>query len=41
MPDGSTLAVPRGSTVLSVAESIGPGLAKAAVAGRALRGRVD
>jgi threonyl-tRNA synthetase len=34
LPDGSTLAVPTGSTVLSVAESIGPGLAKAALAGR-------
>ena len=34
LPDGSTLAVPTGSTVLAVAESIGPGLAKAALAGR-------
>ena len=34
LPDGNTLAVPGGSTVLSVAERIGPGLAKAAVAGR-------
>jgi threonyl-tRNA synthetase len=34
LPDGSTLAVPTGSTVLSVAMRIGPGLAKAALAGR-------
>ena len=34
LPDGKTLAMPSGSTVLSVAEEIGPGLAKAALAGR-------
>ncbi len=34
LPDGKTLTVPHGSTVLSVAEEIGPGLAKAALAGR-------
>ena len=34
LPDGKTLAVSRGSTVLEVAAAIGPGLAKAALAGR-------
>jgi threonyl-tRNA synthetase len=34
LPDGRTLAVPSGSTVLSVAERIGKGLARAALAGR-------
>jgi threonyl-tRNA synthetase len=34
LPDGKTLEMPAGSTVLSVAEEIGPGLAKAALAGR-------
>jgi len=34
LPDGNTLAVPEGSTVLDVARTIGPGLAKAAFAGR-------
>jgi threonyl-tRNA synthetase len=34
LPDGKTLSVPRGSNALAVAERIGPGLAKAAVAGR-------
>jgi threonyl-tRNA synthetase len=34
LPDGNTLAVPHGSTVLAVAERIGAGLAKAALAGR-------
>lgn len=34
LPDGNTLAVSQGSTVLQVAEKIGPGLAKAALAGR-------
>jgi threonyl-tRNA synthetase len=34
LPDGRTLAVPDGSTVLEVAERIGPGLARAALAGR-------
>ena len=34
LPDGKTLTVPVGSTVLRVAEEIGPGLAKAALAGR-------
>ena len=34
LPDGKLLAVPAGSTVLSVAERIGKGLARAALAGR-------
>ncbi len=34
LPDGKTLLVPAGSTVLSVAERIGKGLARAALAGR-------
>jgi threonyl-tRNA synthetase len=34
LPDGKTLQVPAGSTVLSVAERIGKGLARAALAGR-------
>ena len=34
LPDGKTLSVPAGSTVLSVAERIGKGLARAALAGR-------
>ncbi|MEE9280098.1 MAG: threonine--tRNA ligase [Myxococcota bacterium] len=34
LPDGKTLAIPKGATVLSVAERIGPGLARAALAGR-------
>ncbi len=34
LPDGKLLAVPSGSTVLSVAERIGKGLARAALAGR-------
>ncbi len=34
LPDGKALAVPEGSTVLEVAERIGPGLARAAIAGR-------
>jgi threonyl-tRNA synthetase len=34
LPDGNTLAVPKGSTVLDVARTIGRGLAKAAFAGR-------
>jgi threonyl-tRNA synthetase len=34
LPDGNTLVVSHGSTVLQVAERIGPGLAKAALAGR-------
>jgi threonyl-tRNA synthetase len=34
LPDGTRLSVPAGSTVLTVAEQIGPGLARAAVAGR-------
>jgi len=34
LPDGKALAVPVGSTVLSVAERIGPRLARAALAGR-------
>ena len=34
LPDGSTLEVPKNSTVFDVAKRIGPGLAKAALAGR-------
>ena len=34
LPDGKLLAVPAGSTVLAVAERIGKGLARAALAGR-------
>jgi threonyl-tRNA synthetase len=34
LPDGSVLEVPRGATPLDVAERIGPGLAKAALAGK-------
>ena len=34
LPDGKTLSMPHGSTVLAVAGAIGPGLAKAAIAGR-------
>ncbi len=34
LPDGKTLALPDGSTVLELAAAIGPGLAKAALAGR-------
>jgi threonyl-tRNA synthetase len=34
LPDGRTLTVPAGSTVLEVAEKIGKGLARAALAGR-------
>jgi threonyl-tRNA synthetase len=34
LPDGKTLLVPAGSTVLAVAERIGKGLARAALAGR-------
>jgi len=34
LPDGKTLSVPAGSTVLDVAAEIGPGLAKAALGGR-------
>ena len=34
LPDGKLLAMPDGSTVLDVAAQIGPGLAKAALAGR-------
>jgi threonyl-tRNA synthetase len=34
LPDGTALTVPTGSTVLTVAERIGSGLARAAVAGR-------
>ena len=33
LPDGSTREVAPGTTVREVAESIGPGLAKAAIAG--------
>jgi threonyl-tRNA synthetase len=39
LPDGTTLEVPRGTTVRSVAERIGPRLAKDAVAGK-LDGRI-
>jgi threonyl-tRNA synthetase len=41
LPDGKRLAVPAGSTVLAVAERIGPGLAQAAVAGRLDGGLAD
>ena len=34
LPDGKALAVPPGTTALEVAEQIGPGLARAALAGR-------
>jgi threonyl-tRNA synthetase len=34
LPDGRQLAVPQGTTVLAAAERIGPGLARAALAGR-------
>ncbi len=34
LPDGKTLAVPAGASVLDVAERIGKGLARAALAGR-------
>jgi threonyl-tRNA synthetase len=34
LPDGKTLSMPAGSNVLSVAERIGPGLMRAAIAGR-------
>ena len=34
LPDGSTMAMPEGSTPLDVAEAIGPGLARAALAGK-------
>jgi threonyl-tRNA synthetase len=34
LPDGRTLTVPEGSSVLDVARRIGPGLARAALAGR-------
>ncbi len=34
LPDGKTLALPKGASVLAVAEKIGPGLAKAALAGK-------
>jgi threonyl-tRNA synthetase len=39
LPDGRTLTVPQGSSVLDVARKIGPGLARAALAGR-LDGRL-
>jgi threonyl-tRNA synthetase len=39
LPDGRTLTVPAGSTVLEVAEKIGKGLARAALAGR-IEGRL-
>lgn len=41
LPDGRTLRVPVGSTVLDVAREIGPGLARAAVAGRIAGELVD
>jgi threonyl-tRNA synthetase len=41
LPDGRTLAVPPGSTVLDVAERIGAGLARAALAGRIDGGLCD
>jgi threonyl-tRNA synthetase len=39
LPDGKQLSVPQGTTALGVAERIGPGLARAALAGR-LDGRL-
>ena len=41
LPDGSVREVPRGSTVEDVAGSIGPRLAKAALAGKVDGGLVD
>ncbi|MGH0036530.1 MAG: threonine--tRNA ligase [Myxococcota bacterium] len=41
LPDGKQLTLPAGSTVLDVAEKIGPGLAKAALAGRVDGALVD
>ena len=41
LPDGRTLEVPAGSTVLEVAERIGAGLARAALAGRVSGALVD
>ncbi|HIG00504.1 MAG TPA: threonine--tRNA ligase [Myxococcales bacterium] len=41
LPDGNCLALENGSTVLAVAERIGPGLAKAALAGRIAGELVD
>jgi threonyl-tRNA synthetase len=41
LPDGKTLAVPAGSSVLSVAERIGKGLARAALAGRVAGRLID
>ncbi|MBN2404107.1 MAG: TGS domain-containing protein, partial [Coriobacteriia bacterium] len=41
LPDGSEKTVPEGSTVLDVAESIGPRLAQAALAGRVDDALVD
>jgi threonyl-tRNA synthetase len=41
LPDGKQLTLPAGSTVLDVAEAIGPGLAKAALAGRVDGALVD
>ncbi len=41
LPDGRTLGVPAGSTVLQVAERIGKGLARAALAGRVDGALVD
>ncbi|HVP29967.1 MAG TPA: threonine--tRNA ligase [Myxococcota bacterium] len=38
LPDGKVLELPSGSTVLAVAERIGPGLARAALAGRLVEG---
>src|SRR5262245_28926549 len=41
LPDGRTLTLPAGSTVLEVAEKIGPGRARAALAGRVDGALVD
>jgi threonyl-tRNA synthetase len=41
LPDGKTLSMPKGSTVFAVAQEIGPGLAQAAIAGRAAGRVVD
>ena len=41
LPDGSTKTIPEGSTVLGVAEAIGPRLAQAAIAGKVNGGLRD
>jgi len=41
LPDGTRMSVPGGSTALDVAKRIGPGLAKAALAGHIDGGLID